>query len=160
MELPIQEYLQKRYNAEFEVVARNELHPVVNHSKKNKSGLNSKSSKKSVKGENGVNYAETPPYADIGTWLEHQRHFLTLPFENSKENQEYIGKALKILFEGEAFGRNLRRVEKGLYGCIVNSANKLEYGDNADSVIKRKGFNKFGVDSGALLKALKIRLVK
>jgi len=99
--------------------------------------------------------------AYIGEVLE-KYHFkwLTRPFKTKGLNHD----VKKVVDEiaAQVFGKRSKdnkRLENAVQAVVRNPILRGDYGDNAQSTIKAKGFNKLGIDTAQFFKAIKAKRI-
>jgi hypothetical protein len=88
-------------------------------------------------------------------------HFkwLTKPFTLAN-NKEIIA-VVKEIAE-QTFGKKSpdnRRLENAVQAVVRNPILRGDYGNNASSTVKQKGFNKLGIDTGQFFKAIRAKRI-
>ena len=95
--------------------------------------------------------------AEVARYTDRRFKWLKRPFK-LKENKD-VGKVVKEIAL-QVFGKaspNNKRLENAVQAVIRNPILRGDYGSNATSTIKRKGFDKLGIWTGQMFKAIKAK---
>lgn len=87
--------------------------------------------------------------------LENRYGLITKSFNNTKEVKDFLN---NILLGTLTTKNNSNNIINSFKALIVKPILKGKYGNNKPSTIKRKGFNRFGIDTGQLIKNLQCRI--
>lgn len=95
--------------------------------------------------------------AQVAKYTDNQFKWLKKPFTLSK-NKEVIAVVKEIA--SQVFSKKStdnKRLENAVQAVIRNPILRGDYGSNALSTIKQKGFNKLGIDTAQMFKAIKAK---
>jgi hypothetical protein len=97
--------------------------------------------------------------AEVGKYNDQKFEWLKKPFRE-KNNKD----VLKVVNEiaSQVFGKKSldnKRLENSVQAVIRNPILRGDYGDNAPATIKNKGFNKLGIHTAQLFKAIKAKRI-
>lgn len=96
---------------------------------------------------------------EVAKYNDQKFGWLKKPFKE-KNNREVLAVVKEI--SSQVFGKKSldnRRLENAVQAVIRNPILRGDYGDNAPATIKFKGFNKLGVHTAQLFKAIKAKRV-
>lgn len=95
--------------------------------------------------------------AEVAKYTDNQFKWLKKPFTLPK-NKEVIAVVKEIALQ--LFGKKStdnKRLENAVQAVIRNPILRGDYGNNAPSTVKQKGFNKLGIDTAQMFKAIKAK---
>lgn len=95
--------------------------------------------------------------AEVAKYTDNQFKWLKKPFTLPK-NKEVIAVVKEIALQ--VFGKKStdnKRLENAVQAVIRNPILRGDYGNNAPSTVKQKGFNKLGIDTAQMFKAIKAK---
>jgi hypothetical protein len=101
--------------------------------------------------------------ADVLEIMEMRYNILSNPFVNkyTKNTKKEIDKYVSVLCKNELTGEDIRKMENGLKSLFVSSILNSSTGkNNSPETIKKKGFDKFGYDTGQLVKNILVEVKK
>jgi hypothetical protein len=101
--------------------------------------------------------------ADVLEIMEMRYNILSNPFVNkyTKNTKKEIDKYVSILSKNELTGEDVRKMENGLKSLFVSSILNSSTGkNNSPETVKQKGFDKFGFDTGQLVKNIMVEVKK
>ena len=101
--------------------------------------------------------------ADVLEIMEMRYNILSNPFVNkyTKNTKKEIDKYVSILSKNELTGEEVRKMENGLKSLFVSSILNSSTGkNNSPETVKQKGFDKFGFDTGQLVKNIMVEVKK
>jgi hypothetical protein len=87
--------------------------------------------------------------------LENRYGLITKSFNNTKEVKDFLN---NILLGTLTTKNNSNNIVNSFKALIVKPILKGKYGSNKPITIKRKGFNRFGIDTGQLIKNLQCKI--
>ena len=118
----------------------------------------------SVTGKRGITRKEAEATnSDVLEILEMRYNLLSKPFINkyTKNTTKELDKQLETLAKQELSQPEINRVENGIKSLFVSSIlNNTTGKQNSQSTIESKGFNKFGYDTGQLVKNILVEVNK
>lgn len=97
--------------------------------------------------------------AEVAKYTDKKFGWLKKPFKEPK-NKEVLGVVQEIakqVFEKKSLDN--KRLENAVQAVIRNPILRSDYGNNADSTIKQKGFDKLGINTSQLFKAIKAKRI-
>lgn len=95
--------------------------------------------------------------AQVAKFTDNRFKWLKKPF-TLKENKDVLNVVKEIA--AQVFGKKSvdnKRLENAVQAVIRNPILRGDYGNNAISTIKQKGFNKLGIDTAQMFKAIKAK---
>jgi hypothetical protein len=96
---------------------------------------------------------------EISKYMRGKTDYLRAPFQGDKENKDIINFTKE--FFRYAFGRSTEKRLVNLMQAIVrNPLARRDYGPNAMSTVLRKGFDRYGIDTGQFFRAILARVKK
>jgi hypothetical protein len=101
--------------------------------------------------------------AEVLEIMEMRYNILSNPFVNkyTKNTKKEIDKYVSILSKNELTGEDVRKMENGLKSLFVSSILNSSTGkNNSPETVKQKGFDKFGYDTGQLVKNILVEVKK
>jgi len=101
--------------------------------------------------------------ADVLEIMEMRYNILSNPFVNkyTKNTKKEIDKYVSVLAKNELTGEDVRKMENGLKSLFVSSILNSSTGkNNSPETVKKKGFDKFGYDTGQLVKNIMVEVKK
>lgn len=95
--------------------------------------------------------------AQVAGWLEESRGLFSEAMDKAGNKQlaELVELFAKLAEQGDP--TLIRRLENAARSIVRNPMLRKEYGDNADSTAKEKGFNHWGLNTGTLFKAIEAK---
>lgn len=99
--------------------------------------------------------------SDVSRFNREERDYLTEPFNRpTGKDQQLIKRFLFEFLKMTRGNTNVRRLENLLQAMVRNPLARSDYGNNATSTAKRKGFDRLMIDTGQLFRAIKARVLK
>jgi hypothetical protein len=101
--------------------------------------------------------------ANVLEIMEMRYNILSNPFVNkyTKNTKKEIDKYVSVLAKNELTGEDVRKMENGLKSLFVSSILNSSTGkNNSPETVKKKGFDKFGYDTGQLVKNILVEVKK
>jgi hypothetical protein len=101
--------------------------------------------------------------ANVLEIMEMRYNILSNPFVNkyTKNTKKEIDKYVSVLAKNELTGEDVRKMENGLKSLFVSSILNSSTGkNNSPETVKQKGFDKFGFDTGQLVKNIMVEVKK
>jgi hypothetical protein len=95
--------------------------------------------------------------AEVAKYTDKKFGWLKKPFKEPK-NKEVLALVREIA--NQTFSKNTidnKRLENAVQAVIRNPILRSDYGNNAQSTIKQKGFDKLGIHTSQLFKAIKAK---
>lgn len=98
--------------------------------------------------------------ADISNFMRRKVNFYREPFRNrnSRDLIRFANSFVKFALANGGISANRRRLENLLQAIVRNPILRGDYGSNTPGQVRRKGFNRFLIDTGQLFKAIKARV--
>ena len=87
--------------------------------------------------------------------LENKYGLLTKSFNNTQEVKKFLN---DILLGTLTTKNNSNNIVNSFKSLFIKPILRSKYGNNKPSVIKNKGFNRFGIDTGQLVKNLQCKI--
>lgn len=97
---------------------------------------------------------------EVSKWNRKKTNYLMAPFEDTSDKSGDIKKFLNAFFS-YVFGRSTeKRLINTLQAVVRNPILRGDYGPNARSTIRTKGFDRYMIDTGQLFKNILARVRK
>jgi CHAD domain-containing protein len=95
----------------------------------------------------------------VSHWFRQRTNYLRAPFHESRKNDDII-RFTKEFFK-MAFGKSEPTRLRNLVQAIIrNPILRRDYGPNKMSTVRKKGFDRYGIDTGQLFKNITAKVTK